>query len=71
VNFSAFKASLVYRASSRTARVHRETLSQKPTNKQKNKNKKRKEKKTHIAVYEDVHNRNPNIFEVEMVWKFA
>jgi hypothetical protein len=22
-------------------------------------------------VYEDVHNRNPNIFEVEMVWKFA
>jgi hypothetical protein len=41
---SEFEASLVYRVSSRTARVKRETLSRKKQNKNKNKNKNKKTK---------------------------
>jgi hypothetical protein len=45
---SEFEASLVYKVSSRTARLHRETLSQKnkkQTNKKKTKTKQKKKKK--------------------------
>jgi hypothetical protein len=43
---SEFEASLVYKVSSRTAELYRETLSQKPKKKKKKK-KKRKKKRNH------------------------
>jgi hypothetical protein len=62
---SEFEASLVYKVSSRTARLHRETLSRTKTKtktkKKKKKEKKKKKKEKKVFAYVDSHLEKPEI----------